>query len=213
MAENATQGARQRRLVGIPSAIAVAALATFVYGELAEHIYPFVLLPHLGVSVRVMALTLFAVVHAAMQFGHLIGILMFCTTAVDSWLFEQVGVVTGAVYGAYHYSGMLGLKLGEVPLLIPPAWFMMIYPSYLVTSLIVDGCPLPHKTNLRQLGTRALVAAVVMTAWDAVIDPGMAQSGVWVWEHGGSYFGVPRQNFAGWVLTTFSIFMLFGLVQ
>jgi uncharacterized membrane protein len=213
MDENARQCVGQRKLAGVPRAIAIVSLVAFVYGELAEHVYPFVLLPHLGVSLRVVLLTLFAVVHATMHFGLQTGILMFFATALVTWFFEQVGVVTGAVYGAYHYSGMLGPKLGEVPLLIPPAWFMMIYPSYLVASVIIDGRPLPEKTKLAQLGTRALVAAVVMTAWDAVIDPGMARAGFWVWEHGGSYFGVPRQNFAGWLLTTFTVYMMFGLVQ
>ena len=98
---------------------------------------------------------------------------MFSATTLVTWSFEQVGVATGAVYGAYHYSGMLGPKLGAVPLLIPLAWFMMIYPSYLVASLIVDGQPFPHDTDLKGIGTRAVVAAMVMTAWDAVIDPGI----------------------------------------
>jgi uncharacterized membrane protein len=213
MDENGTQRRGQRKLAGVPRAVAMVSLVMFLYGELAERVYPFVLLPHLGVTLRVVLLTLFAVVHATLQFGLRTGILMFFATAFVTWLFEQVGVVTGTVYGAYHYSGMLGPKVGEVPLLIPLAWFMMIYPSYVVTSLIIDGRPLPDKTNLAQLGTRALVAAFVMTAWDAVIDPGMARSGFWVWEHGGSYFGVPRQNFAGWLLTTFIVYIVFGLMQ
>ena len=102
--------------------IAALALSVYAYGELAEHVYPFVLLPHLGIPVRVAALTLFAILHAGSSFGWRLGLLMFFATALITWLFEQVGVATGAVYGAYHYSGMLGPKLGAVPLLIPLAW-------------------------------------------------------------------------------------------
>jgi len=193
--------------------IATIGLATYAYGELAAHVYPFVLLPHLGLAWRVIALTFFAVLHAGMNFGWRIGLLMFSATALVTWSFEQVGVATGAVYGAYHYSGMLGPKLGAVPLLIPLAWFMMIYPSYVVASLIVDGQPFPHDTEFRGIGTRAIVAAMVMTAWDAVIDPGMSRAGFWIWEQGGSYFGVPRHNFAGWLVTTFSVYIMFGLFQ
>ena len=138
---------------------------------------------------------------------------MFFATTVVTWSFEQVGVATGAVYGAYHYSGMLGPKLGAVPLLIPLARFMMIYPSYPVASLIVDGQPFPRDTEFRGIGTRAIVAAMVMTAWDAVIDPGMSRAGFWIWEQGRSYFGVPRHNFAGWLITTFSVYIVFGLFQ
>jgi putative membrane protein len=196
-----------------PRFIATFGLAVYVYAELAAHVYPFVLLPHLGIPLRIMALTLFAVLHAATNFGWRAGLLMFFATTLMTWSFEQIGVVTGAVYGAYHYSGMLGPKLGAVPLLIPPAWFMMIYPSYLVASLILDGQALPQRTDLKGLCTRAVVAAMVMTAWDVVIDPGMARAGYWLWEHGGSYFGVPRQNFAGWLITTFAVYVVFGLLQ
>lgn len=111
-----------------PRFIATFGLAVYVYAELAAHVYPFVLLPHLGIPLRIMALTLFAVLHAATNFGWRAGLLMFFATTLMTWSFEQIGVVTGAVYGAYHYSGMLGPKIGAVPLLIPPAWFMMIYP-------------------------------------------------------------------------------------
>jgi uncharacterized membrane protein/uncharacterized protein YjiS (DUF1127 family) len=138
---------------------------------------------------------------------------MFFATTLVTWSFEQVGVLTGVIYGAYHYSGMLGLKLGAVPLLIPFAWFMMIYPSYLVATLILDGKVLPQNTGLKCLCTRAMVAAIVMTAWDVVIDPDMARAGYWVWEHGGSYFGVPRHNFVGWLVTTFAVYLVFGLLQ
>jgi len=194
-------------------AVATLGLAIYAYAELAAHVYPFVLLPQVGIPLKVIALTLFAVLHAGTNFGWRVGLLMFFATTMVTWSFEQVGVTTGMVYGAYHYSGMLGPKLGAVPLLIPLAWFMMMYPSYLVTSLIVDGHALPQKTDLKRLGTRAMIAAIVMTAWDAVIDPGMSRTGYWIWEHGGSYFGVPRQNFAGWLLTTFVVYGVFGLLQ
>jgi putative membrane protein len=193
--------------------IATIALIAYVYGELAAHVYPFVLLPTLGIPVRVVALTLFSVIHAGARFGWRVGLLMFFATALITWSFEQAGVATGAIYGVYHYSGMLGPKLGAVPLLIPLAWFMMMYPSYLVATLIVDGRILPERTDLARLLTRALVAAMVMTAWDAVIDPGMSKAGYWVWEHGGPYFGVPRQNFVGWLITTFVVYTTFGLIQ
>jgi putative membrane protein len=193
--------------------IATSGLAIYAYAELAAHVYPFVLLPHIGMPLKVMALTLFAVLHAGTNFGWRVGLLMFFATTIVTWSFEQVGVTTGLVYGAYHYSEMLGPKLGAVPLLIPLAWFMMMYPSYLVTSLIVDGQALPQKTDFKRLGARAMLAAIVMTAWDAVIDPGMSRSGYWIWEQSGSYFGVPRQNFAGWLATTFVVYVVFGLLQ
>ena len=48
-----------------------------------------------------------------------------------------------------------------------------------------------------------------MTSWDLVVDPVRVQSGQWVWEARGQYFGVPLQNYLGWWLTTFVTFILF----
>jgi hypothetical protein len=42
------------------------------------------------------------------------------------------------------------------------------------------------------------------------MDPPMAASGTWIWEHGGAYFGVPRHNYAGWLLTTFLVYWVAG---
>ncbi|MEI9965945.1 MAG: carotenoid biosynthesis protein [Caulobacteraceae bacterium] len=46
---------------------------------------------------------------------------------VISFIMEEAGVRTGLVFGHYHYSDLLGHRLGHVPLLIPLGWFMMVY--------------------------------------------------------------------------------------
>jgi putative membrane protein len=53
---------------------------------------------------------------------------------------------------------------------------------------------------------------MVMTAWDTVMDPGMSAAGNWIWEEGGAYFGVPLQNYFGWLLTTFLAYLGAGLL-
>ena len=37
--------------------------------------------------------------------------------------------------------------------------------------------------------------------------------GAWVWERGGSYYGVPVQNYLGWIATTFTIYLLYRSVE
>jgi uncharacterized membrane protein len=63
----------------------------------------------------------------------------------------------------------------------------------------------------RPLGMVALglVAALAMTGWDMVMDPPMVLARNWIWEDGGPYFGVPLQNYVGWVLNTFVIYLCF----
>ena len=71
---------------------------------------------------------------------------------------------------------------------------------------------------LRNIDTRSIpgitalsaLSALVMTAWDVVMDPGMSLAQNWVWEKSGIYFGVPRHNYFGWLLTTFVVYWLAG---
>jgi putative membrane protein len=129
--------------------------------------------------------------------------------AAVSYAMEEIGVRTGLIYGPYHYSDMLGSKLGHVPILIPLAWFMMIYPSWMLARALLSGI---ERRGAAGLAGGALVAAMVMTAWDTVMDPGMSAAGNWIWEEGGAYFGVPLQNYFGWLLTTFLAYLGAGLL-
>jgi putative membrane protein len=85
----------------------------------------------------------------------------------------------------------------------------MIYPAWVVARALVRGVDTRSAAGIAAL---ALVAAMVMTAWDTVMDPGMAAAGNWVWEKGGPYFGVPLRNYFGWLLTTFLVYCGAGLI-
>lgn len=197
------------RSIGL--ALTVGCLVIHVYFNLRAAFFP--TWPSFGSSFfgSVTVLLLFSLFHGALADGFKASIQFFILSAAVSWLFEEIGVLTGKVYGAYHYSDQLGIKLGHVPLLIPVAWFMMIYPSYFIARFILHGNPSQPLKGLKQVSGTAFLGAMVMTAWDAVMDPVMAKRGVWVWENGGRYFGVPIQNFVGWMLTCFTIYFIHGL--
>jgi putative membrane protein len=149
---------------------------------------------------------LFALLHAGQRLGWGRSLLLLGLTFGVSLLFESVGVTTGLVYGPYHYTDLLGPKfLGLVPYLIPVAWFMMMYPAYLIGVRILPAARSPWAWRL---GAAAL-GGLAMTAWDLAMDPMMVAGGHWVWEVQGAYFGIPLQNFWGWWLTTFTTFVLF----
>jgi putative membrane protein len=183
--------------------------AAVVYLISAEAVQPWLHLPGLGNIGFTLVFVLFAVLHCARCEGWKRTGLFFAVAAVVSYLLEETGVRTGLVYGPYHYSDMLGPKLGHVPVLIPLAWFMMIYPSWVTARALLRGVRTESAAGIAGL---ALVAAMVMTAWDTVMDPGMAAAGNWVWEQGGAYFGVPLRNYFGWLLTTFLVYCGAGLI-
>jgi len=178
---------------------------------------PIIHLPALpgGVQGQLLLLLLFSLTHALYLLGWRQTLAFFLLSAVISWGFEELGVLTGSIYGNYYYTDMLGPKLGEVPILIPLAWFMMIYPSFIIANLIAEGKAIVHDSALSTIIRLSLLSAMVMTAWDLLIDPVLSGPDyhAWIWVDGGPYYGVPAQNYGGWILTTFTIYFCFRLFE
>jgi len=158
----------------------------------------------------------FAFLHSGQREGWGRALRLLALVFGVSLLFESVGVVTGWVYGPYHYTNKLGpLFLGLVPYLIPVAWFMMSYPSFVIADWLVPnahreaGETIQRRNGWVRVLAVAAVGGLVMTAWDLVMDPIMVASGHWVWDTHGAYFGIPLQNFWGWWLTVFTTFALY----
>ncbi|NLE45996.1 MAG: carotenoid biosynthesis protein [Chloroflexi bacterium] len=195
----------------------VVTILFFAYAALNSY---FVLTPVLGAAppaAMVMVPVLmgsFSLCHALYVLGirHALGFFAVSTTV--SLVFEAVGVATGLVYGPYHYSDLLGPRLFAVPIVVPLAWFMVIYPSYTLANYLVSGTIVSQRgTQLsRTLGLAGL-SAMLMTAWDLLLDPQMTADGYWTWHVEGSYFGIPVHNFVGWLLTTLTIFTIYRVAE
>ncbi|MFZ6029439.1 MAG: carotenoid biosynthesis protein [Chloroflexota bacterium] len=152
----------------------------------------------------------FALSHAGLRLGWQRALALLAFVFAVSLAFESLGVATGLVYGPYHYTEKLGPKfLGLVPYLIAVAWFMMMYPSYVIADRLTGE----KLTGWKRVLWLAALGGLAMTAWDVVMDPLMVNGGNWVWEVNGAYFGVPLQNFWGWWLTVFTTFVLYLLTM
>jgi uncharacterized membrane protein len=139
------------------------------------------------------------------------GILFFIAVclAVGN-IFENFGVLAGFPFGRYYFTDLMGPKLFFVPVLLGLAYVGMAYLSLTLARLIVVNGRSPSS------GTRVivvpLVAAIIMVAWDLAMDPVWGTLlHAWVWLKGGSCFGVPVSNFAGWYLTVYVIYQIFAL--
>jgi uncharacterized membrane protein len=134
--------------------------------------------------------------HATVSRGARTGLGVLVLTGVTAVLFEAVGLATGIPYGEYGYSADLGPTLLGVPFLVPLAWLMMSWPSWLLARRLTRG------TGGR--AARVAVAAAVFAAWDVVLDPQMVQAGYWTWAHPQPSLPgidtVPLTNLAGWLL-------------
>jgi uncharacterized membrane protein len=168
-----------------------------------------------GLNTLTVIVLLFSLWHASYALGVRLTLVFFAITAVTSWIFEEIGVATGLIFGPYHYTSTLGPWLGSVPVLIPLAWFVLVYPSYIVANLIVDRSSVGTPGGHRHLVGLVLLGTLVMTASDLVVDPILSGPSfrAWVWGIGGPYYGVPVQNYLGWIVTTFTVYLLYRMVE
>lgn len=115
-------------------------------------------------------------------------VLALAALSAFAFAIETIGVATGFPYGEFYYGGALGPKLfGLVPYLLPVSY------APLVLGAVAAAWGSPPR--------RVAGAALLLVLTDAVLDPGAAALGFWVWPGGGLYYGVPISNYAGWLLS------------
>jgi uncharacterized membrane protein len=134
-----------------------------------------------------------SVTHAGISRGWRTGVGVLLLVAGTAVLVEAIGLATGFPYGEYRYGDVLGPRLLGVPFLVPLAWLMMAWPSWVLAARLA-GRPV----------ARVAVAAAVFAAWDVVLDPQMVQAGYWTWAHPRPGLPgidtVPLTNLGGWLL-------------
>jgi uncharacterized membrane protein len=146
-----------------------------------------------------------SVVHPALSRGLRTGVGVLGVVAVTAIVFESIGLATGYPYGSYTYSAALGPTLLGVPFLVPLAWLMMAWPSWLLAGCLADRRP-----------ARIAWAAGIFAAWDVVLDPQMVQAGYWTWAHPSPGLPgidtVPLTNLAGWLVAGTVLMTLLDLL-
>ena len=114
---------------------------------------------------------------------------------------ELLGTSTGFPFGNYSYLSGLGYKVaGLVPFTIPLSWFYVGCVSYLLARI---GLQVDRKPSFLRHAGAVTLGALLLTSWDFVLDPAMSQTSLpfWYWDKPGAFFGMPYQNFAGWMGT------------
>jgi uncharacterized membrane protein len=148
-----------------------------------------------------------SVVHATLSRGARTGLGLLLLVAVTAVAFEAVGLATGIPYGSYTYSGALGPTLLGVPFLVPLAWLMMAWPSWLLAERL--AAPIRRS---RRRPVRVAWAAAIFAAWDVVLDPQMVQAGYWTWARPRPGLPgidtVPLTNLLGWLVAGTTLMLL-----
>jgi uncharacterized membrane protein len=117
---------------------------------------------------------------------------------------ELLGTSTGFPFGHYAYLSGLGYKIaGLVPFTIPLSWFYLGFSAYLLAynglRVVLRRWTGDFILKLLSVG----MGAVLLTAWDLVLDPAMSQAPFpfWEFQEVGAFFGMPYRNLLGWIGT------------
>jgi uncharacterized membrane protein len=152
----------------------------------------------------------FVLIHGSKRYGWDNLFIFFGITFLISWSIESVSIALGAPFGAFHYTDLLGARIGAVPMAVMPAYFVAGYLAWTMGTIFLGT--LGTGMERRNLFLVPFIASFIMVMWDFCLDPIKSTiEGAWVWEEGGAYFGVPISNFIGWYLTIFLIYQLFAL--
>ena len=130
--------------------------------------------------------------HALLAYGTRYAITYFFFTFLFALTIEHVGVVSQWPFGNYSYSGDLGLKIFEVPLVVSFAWIMMAHPVLTAARRIAGNWVF-------------LYGGIALAAWDLFLDPMMVAEGRWTWVVTGAHVPfqpeIPLSNTFGWLLS------------
>jgi uncharacterized membrane protein len=153
-----------------------------------------------------------ACLHASMTYGFRHMLALFSICVVTTFAIENLGVATGFPFGHYHFEVGADLPhIGAIPVIVGPLWFGMGYFSWRLASILLDGADRRLDRNFNMIAL-PIVAALVATQWDMVMEPAAATIGkAWIWHNGGAIFGVPLSNYFGWLLTAWLFFQMFAL--
>ena len=175
-------------LVGLGWLLAVATIALQIAFPLAPHEAA----QRDLAAITVVVFFLASVVHATAYHRWRGFFVVAVAVPALGWVAERFGSATGYPFGDYAYTDALGPQILDVPAVVPLAWAMMAYPTYVAASVLV--------TSRRWLVP--VVAAWSLMAWDLFLDPMMVELGAWSWNTTEPALpgidGIPLTNYAGW---------------
>lgn len=115
---------------------------------------------------------------------------LFLTLSLFAIGFETFALQTGIPYGSFHYTGLIGTSLpGGAAWTIPLGWVPLVLTSFSI------GQKYPRPWNF-------VIGLLILCLCDLLLDPVATALGYWQWQTATfSYYGVPLQNFFGWLIS------------
>jgi uncharacterized membrane protein len=166
--------------------------ATLVLAISVQLFYPFT---H-GQVLRVVTITaiymgaLAMTLHAHYSFGFRYAFTYLAITLLFAFVVEQIGVSTGWPFGDHIFDPSLGLKLYDVPLVIPFLWVMLAHPILVAARRVTQHWVF-------------LYGGAIMMSWHLFLDPQLAIAHRVRWTFNGGHVPfekeLPISLPAGWL--------------
>lgn len=155
--------------------------------------------------------TIFVFMHGARYLGKRNIIAFFIIVCSLSFITEYLGVHTGIIFGQYYYNAINnGPLIAGVPPLVTLTYFSIAYGAFIVGRILLGQYGLIRGWLIAGY---SMLGALLMSVTDLTNDPTASTiNRVYIWTQNGAFFGVPYQNFIGWLAETFVIFIVVSII-
>ena len=196
------RGNRRRGVSNTARKVLGAALAIAI---LVQMFYPFA---HGEVSkwVTILAIctgALAMILHAIYSFGWRYASTYLGVTVIFALIVEQIGVRTGWPFGDHTFGSGLGIKIYEVPVLIPLVWVMLTHPILVAARRVTKNWTF-------------IYGGAMIMAWHFFLDPQFATAHRVKWTFTGARVPfekeLPLSNPAGWLFAGMLLIAVLNLI-
>jgi putative membrane protein len=119
------------------------------------------------------------------------GLVSILILSIYALTIETLAIITGFPYSPFHYTNLIGAKiLGYTPFTVPFAYVP-----------IFIGCIYLATIHSRNKWSLILKSALLVLIADLVLDPAAVSLKFWAYNYSSIFYGVPLQNFIGWIIT------------
>lgn len=122
------------------------------------------------------------------------------------YILELLGISTGRIFGQYFYGNNLGLKLGDVPVIIGLNWLVLCYVSMQAVTLFFKNILKKPDVNPT---IQIAFSAFFMVCIDVLIERVAPQLDFWYWKSS----VVPLQNYTAWYIFAFAFMFVYHRLE
>jgi putative membrane protein len=153
----------------------------------------------------------FIYMHGSRFLGKKNIIIFFIVVSATTFIAEYLGVNTGRLFGEYYYNTIgNGPLVGGVPPLLMLTYISITYGAYWVIRILLGDFGIIKGYRIVWF---SILGGLVATLTDLVADPvNSTVNQVYIWTKGGIFFGVPYENFTGWLLEMTIVFIVISLI-